>query len=134
MPVKSRKAKSLALDEYCRDELLFGPCLLAGAGYHQYQPESERDTERMAGDWNRFREALLAEFVAAYPRERPYAWWLFDAPAEALGDDETQNDYLARHDLLFDGERDAQSNGAELHIGNYRPNPVTDERARTCRQ
>ena len=133
MPVKSRKAKSLALDEYCKDELLFGPSLLAGCGYHVYQPEPGRDTERMAGDWNRFREALLAEFVAAYPRERPFAWWLFDAPDEPMADDETQAEYLARHDLLFDGEWDAEPNGAELHVGNYRPNPVTDERASTCR-
>lgn len=128
MPVRHRKEKSRALDKWQRAELLFGPCLLAGCGYHQYADAPSRDTSRMKSDWERNRETLMAEFIAAYPGERPYAWWLFDAPREPVRQIESLTNYLRRHGLLIDADH-GRPNGAALHIGNSRPDSVTDERA-----
>lgn len=38
------------------------------------------DRERMQADWERHRDALLAEWISVEPGTRPYAWWTFDAP------------------------------------------------------
>lgn len=46
----------------------------------------------------------LAQFFRGEPGTRPWAWWQFDAP-EPLPEGEDEVDYLARHALLFPGER-----------------------------
>ncbi|WP_033336892.1 hypothetical protein [Thioalkalivibrio thiocyanodenitrificans] len=102
---RTRQRRGGALDDWCRSELLNGPCLLAGLGYHTYLPETVCDDDRMRLDWQRHRDVLLPEWIKANPGTRPYAWWKFDAP-EPRPEAEAEREYLARHGLLTDGELD----------------------------
>lgn len=40
--------------------------------------------DRFAALWREHGDALLREYVEAHPGGRPFAWWLIDAPREAL--------------------------------------------------
>ena len=73
------------------------------------QFEEDRELARQA--WEELRDAILAEFVRLHPGERPQVWWLFDAP-QPRREQESQGAYLARLDLLTDGERVALAVGA----------------------
>jgi hypothetical protein len=72
--------------------------------------------------WEVFGDAVLAEWIEQRPGSRPSAWWRFVAtaisrepwmPIEDSGyaghapSPDVQRDYLARHGLLTDRERDA---------------------------
>lgn len=104
-----------------------------GLYYDGYSTDGSADIEAFIDDvrrdWEAFGDQLLSWFVggAKYeerptclgsskpkpwllycdrPGKRPWAWWQFDAP-EPLTDDETQFEYLQRHDLLLPGELEA---------------------------
>jgi len=103
MPIKKRKQKSRAIDQFCIDELKNGPCLISGVGYFSYQ-DNTSDRDRMYRDWLRVRESMLAEWIQENPGTRPYAWWEFEAP-EPRGETESEREFLARLDLLTPEEK-----------------------------
>lgn len=101
MPVKKRREKSRVLDEWCRAELLAGPCLLAGLGYYTYEGSHGKDgcdTLRMKQDWERHGQRLTAEWEAEFPGTKPYAWHKFDAPKPK---GESQASYMNRITRTF---------------------------------
>ena len=77
-----------------------------------------RDREAMRRDWEVHGENLIAEWVGEIPMRqtsrwvsiapggpgtRPWGWWMFGS-AGPLEGNETELDYLIRHDLLRPGE------------------------------
>ena len=81
MPTKrTRRGRKGALDQWCRNELLHGPCLLAGLGYWDDDSPDRRDWGRMRRDWETYGATLLAEWKAEHPEgTMPFAWWEFEA-------------------------------------------------------
>lgn len=145
---RTRKARGGSLDQWCRADLLHGPCLVSGCGYYSYDGDLEAtgcDSERMASDWQRHKVALLSEWIQAHPGFRPYAWWCLESPqivtrwgwrycrdVPDLGD-ETELDFLRRHDLLEPGEAEAAQtprpapgfgNGAEQARADFEARPA----------
>ena len=54
--------------------------------------------------WEKHRENILTQWIAANPGTRPWAWWKFDAP-EPRPEGEGEADYLGRLGLLTDLEK-----------------------------
>jgi hypothetical protein len=69
-----------------------------------------RRDDGMREAWRRHGGVLLAQWVAQHPGTRPWAWWMFEAPDDAVGrPDERLEDYVARLD-----ERDRETEAAFL--------------------
>ena len=100
---KSRINNAGLANQYCRKELLSGPCLLAGLGYFDYA-KNTCDLKRMGVDWKQLSGGLTATWLLEHPGTRPYAWWLFDAPEPRL-EGESERAYLERHKLLESSEK-----------------------------
>ncbi|WP_339857950.1 hypothetical protein [Pseudohongiella acticola] len=96
---RSRANNAGFADKYCRQELLTGPCLLAGLGYFTYGAEDACDLERMKADWQRHKRELMAEWIADNPGTRPFAWWQFEASEPRLPA-ESDSEYLERLNAL----------------------------------
>lgn len=75
-PTRQMVAPVAAMSDGCRQHLFDGFSFI-GEGYPDSDPTA---LERMRADWQRHRDELLAEWIASRPGERPFVWWLFDAP------------------------------------------------------
>ena len=76
---RTARRRTTDLDESRIRHLLFGVFFLRDDGFGDVDESTETDAE-MRTTWNDCRDRLLADWLAAYPRSRPYAWWRFDAP------------------------------------------------------
>lgn len=54
--------------------------------------------------WADVRDELLPAWIREHPGTRPFAWWECDAP-ELRDPGESEADYLLRHNLLTDVEK-----------------------------
>jgi hypothetical protein len=104
------------LSEIRKNELLIGFCLPMESGYFESEEEAKRA-------WFKWRDKLLAEWVATRPGTRPDAWWRFEHPGKKLKTvgqascwnprgafityniREEEYDYLTRHNLLMPDEQ-----------------------------
>jgi hypothetical protein len=60
---------------------------------------------RVEALWDQYGEAVTERHVAKYPYSRPANWWRYSAPLERRDpSQETQEQYLVRHDLLYPSE------------------------------
>ncbi len=42
------------------------------------------ESSAMLADWNSCRDVIMARWMLEHPGTRPFGWWLFDAPRQAL--------------------------------------------------
>ncbi len=79
-PTRQMVAPVKALSDACREQLLTGHDFFT-EGYGHDAENDPTAMERMREDWETHREEMLAKWIAEHPGSRPFAWWLFDAPA-----------------------------------------------------
>src|SRR5512134_1805319 len=52
-----------------------------GAAFWEVFSKTGLDGAELRDDWEAVREAVLAEWIELHPGTRPWAWWVYDAPA-----------------------------------------------------
>lgn len=71
--------ESAVLSRWKKYHLLSGHDFF-GDGYGRDNLNDPERLDEMRQGWEDFRDELLPEWIAHFPRSRPYAWWVFDAP------------------------------------------------------
>jgi hypothetical protein len=85
MPRVSRRSKRrrAGYDQEHINHLLIGVYLCPGHGFAT-KPRDHAgdftDWDAMRRAWLELRHELLPAFIAEHPFQRPYAWWVFEAP------------------------------------------------------
>lgn len=112
MPVKRRVPKR-RIDQYGKAHEFY---LLRGCWLWEPFPFGEHaDMDLARTCWDDIGPLLMAEWVGTRPGTRPWAWWQFDAPDErrrrpgpnGVGEwAETEDEFLDRHGLWWNGERE----------------------------
>src|SRR5262245_586134 len=63
------------------------------------------EPQRVEALWDSYGDAVVERHVAKYPFSRPANWWRYSAPERRHPSQETEYDYLVRHEeLLYPSE------------------------------
>ena len=77
--------------------------LLSGKPFALPFLESGRWAQRL---WREFGKMITERHIAKHPGSRPWGWWKYDAPQPRNSSAESQLQYLRRHSLLTEEEKE----------------------------